>query len=92
MSSLQQRAAPTWVSELVSHDTEGSNLLLLRGVNHHHRGPQDAQQTTHLSVYVQPLIKEIRGEHGTGRTQIVETACKCPIDINGVYDVVICNC
>lgn len=92
MSSLQERAAPTWVSELVSHDTEGSNLLLLRGMNHHHCGPQDAQQTTHFSMYVQPLIKEIRGEHGTERTQMVQTVCKRPIDINDVYDITICNC
>lgn len=91
MASLQERAAPTWVSELVSHDAEGSNLLLLRGMNHHHCGPQDAQQTTHFSMYVQPLIKEIRGEHGTGKTQMVQTVCKPPIDINDVYDIVICN-
>lgn len=72
MPSLQERPAPTWVSELVSHDTEGSNLLLLRGMNHHHGGTQDAQQTTHFSMYVQPLVKEIRGEHSTGKTQMVQ--------------------
>lgn len=72
MPSLQERPAPTWVSELVSHDTEGSNLLLLRGMNHHHCGTQDAQQTTHFSMYVQPLVKEISGEHSTGKTQIVQ--------------------
>lgn len=75
------RPAPTWVSELVSHGTEGSHLLLLRGMNHHHCGSQDAQQTTHFSMDVQPLIEEIRGQHGARRTQMVPTVRKRHIDI-----------
>lgn len=59
MSSGQDTPALTWVSELDSHDTEGSHLLLLRGMNHHHCGSQDAEQTAHFSMYVQPLIEKI---------------------------------
>lgn len=67
---MPAEAGATWVSQFVSHDTEGSNLLLLRGMDHHHCGPQDAQQTTHFSMDVQSLIEEIRGEHGTRRTKM----------------------
>lgn len=81
MSSGRGRPAPTWVSELVSHGPKGSHLLLLRGMNHHHCGSQDAQQTPHFSMDVQPLIEEIRGEHGTGRTQMVQMVRKRHKDI-----------
>ena len=55
----------TWVCELLSHGAERSNLLFLWGVDHHHCGAQDAQQAANLPVYVQPLIQEVRGQHGT---------------------------
>lgn len=58
---------PTWVLQLVSHVGEGGHLLLLGGVDHHHRGAQDAQQTANFPMNVQPLVQEVRGEHGTGR-------------------------
>ncbi|TNN71280.1 hypothetical protein EYF80_018482 [Liparis tanakae] len=62
---------------LFSHGTEGSNLLFLRGMNHHHRGAQNAQQTADLPVNIQPLVQkdetgtdEGAGAHGQGETDV----------------------
>lgn len=49
----------TWVLELLRHGSKGGHLLLLRGMDDHDSGTQDAQQATHLPVNIQPLIQEV---------------------------------
>lgn len=42
----------TWVDQLLGHVLEAADLLLLRGVNYHGGGAQDAEQAAELPMQV----------------------------------------
>lgn len=66
----------TWILELLCHGGEGRNLLFLWGVDHHHCGPQNAQQTTNFPMHIEPLIQKVRGEDCTGEKNNEEQIVK----------------
>jgi len=62
------RSLCTWVDELLGHVVQAADLLLLRGVDHHGGGAQDAEEAAQLPVEVQPLRQEVGGQHRTANT------------------------
>ena len=53
----------TWIHQFDRHVLQTADLLLLWSVDHHGGGAEDAEHTAQLTVQVQPLGQEVRGQH-----------------------------
>lgn len=58
----------TGVHQLLGHVLQAVDLLLLRSVDDHGRGAQDAEQAAELPVQVEALRQEVGRQHSTAMT------------------------
>lgn len=61
-------SAHTGVHQLLGHVLQAADLLLLRSMDDHGRGAQDAEQAAELPVQVEALCQEVGRQHRAAMT------------------------